>query len=211
MESGRSRPEGDVEGLRYLSHRKVEVVVERDDGTLVDVEPAELGHHPFAIGDISRCVRGPYAVRGRDDPDLDLRALAFLLRESVARAHGEPPQPGVPGVGVTQCAHVLPGGDERLLHRILGAIGIAQDEVGDSVQPRCSRPHQLGEGVRIPALGLFDQVSLHRCHRYGAGSIPAHSYSRGLHLRVLIPGRGETRADDAAGPGLSPSGGPISR
>ena len=169
MESGRGGPKGDVEDLRYLSHWKVEVVMERDDGSLIDVEPAELRRYPFAIGDVSRGVWGTNVGLGGDDPDLDLRPPTVLLRVSVARAHGEPPQPGVPGIGVTQCAHVLPGGDEGLLDRILGTIRIAQDEGGDTVEPRGGGPHQLGEGVRIPAFGLFDQFSLHRCHRFGAG------------------------------------------
>ena len=72
MESGRCGPEGDIEDLRDLTHGQVEVVVERDDGPLVDVEPAELGHHPFAIGDVCRCVRDANAVHRRDHPDLDL-------------------------------------------------------------------------------------------------------------------------------------------
>jgi hypothetical protein len=75
---------------------------------------------------------------------------------------------GVPGIGVPQCAHVLRGRDDRILDRILGAIVIAEDEVSDTGEARRRYPHQLCEGIRIATLGPFDQVSLHRCHRYGA-------------------------------------------
>ena len=47
-----------------------------------------------------RGVRDADALRSRRDADLQRRPPAVLLRDSVARAHGEPPQPGVPGVGV---------------------------------------------------------------------------------------------------------------
>jgi hypothetical protein len=52
MEAGRGGPVGDVEDFRHLPHGEVEVVVvESDDGPLVEVELAELCQHPFAIGD----------------------------------------------------------------------------------------------------------------------------------------------------------------
>ena len=63
---------------------------------------------------------------------------------SVARAHGEPPQPGVPGIGVTERADVPPREEELILEGILGAIDVAKDEVGNATAFLCS---DLASGI----------------------------------------------------------------
>jgi hypothetical protein len=67
---------------------------------------------------------------------------------------------------------VPPGQHERVLDRVLGAIRIAEDEVGDAMQPREGSPHQLGIGFVIAVPGRDDQVSLHPRHHFGAGHLP---------------------------------------
>ena len=65
MKSGRSGPEGNIEDLRDLPHGQVEVVVQGDDGPLVDVESAELGQHPFTVGNVCRRIRDPEDIDDR--------------------------------------------------------------------------------------------------------------------------------------------------
>lgn len=74
---------------------------------------------------------------------LQRRPFALPARRLVAGVHREPTEPGVPGIGVTECAQVSPCQQECILKRILGAFAIAQDEVGDTLKPGSGCLHQL--------------------------------------------------------------------
>ena len=52
MEPGRGGPDGDIEDLGHVGYREVELVVQNDDGSPVDIELIKLGHHPVALGDL---------------------------------------------------------------------------------------------------------------------------------------------------------------
>ena len=79
-------------------------------------------------------------------------------------------EPGIPRVRVSQRAHVLPGGDERVLHRVLGAVRVTQDERGHGIQAIDRRVHQAGEGVLIATDRSLDELSLHACPPFRRGS-----------------------------------------
>ena len=87
--------------------------------------------------------------------------------------------------------------EEGVLHRILGAIGVAQDEVGDAEQPRMRCLHELGVGIDVSAHRPFDQRSLHGRHRFGAKHISALSHTRSRRMpEPAVPaglGRGWSR------------------
>jgi hypothetical protein len=68
---------------------------------------------------------------------------------------------------------MAPRQQEGILDRILGAIRIAQDEVGDAEQPVMRCLHELGVGIDVSAHRLFDQRSLHGRHRIGAKHLSA--------------------------------------
>ena len=164
METGRGGPVGDIEDLGHVPHGQVEVVVQHDDGPFLDVDACQLGQDPLAVGDVSRGISGSGSSGVGLHVQLDLGPPSLLLRIAIADTDEESADPGVPGVGITQRAQILPGGHEGILHSILGAIDVAKDEVGDTLQQRESRPHQLREGFEVSAPGSFDERSLHGRH-----------------------------------------------
>jgi hypothetical protein len=58
-------------------------------------------------------------------------------------------EPGIPRVGIAERTDVLPGGHERFLYRVLGAVRIAKDECGHGIQTIDGRIHQAGERIVI--------------------------------------------------------------
>ena len=52
---------------------------------------------------------------------------ALPVGQPIAGTHDEPVQPRVEPVGVAQPADVPPGGDERLLDGVLGALAVVED------------------------------------------------------------------------------------
>lgn len=69
-------------------------------------------------------------------------------------------QPGIEAIGVAQCPKVAPRPDERLLDRVAGQVGIAQDEEGGCVQPGETDIDERGEGVMIASPRSLDESSL---------------------------------------------------
>ena len=173
VEAGRGRPVGDVDDLGHLGDRQVEVVVEDEHDALVDVQPVQLASEPVTVRDTDRRVRRPRRSRVGRHVQLDEGPAPVRLGDLVAGAHREPAEPGVPGVRITERANMAPGQQERILDRILGAIRVAQDEVGDAEQPRMRCPHELGVGIDVTAHRPLDQLPLHGRHRFGAKHISA--------------------------------------
>jgi hypothetical protein len=143
VQTGRRGPVGDVEDLGHFRHREVEVVVQDQHGPLLDVDRAQLAHDPVPLGELCRMVPAHGRPGVAHHVLLDLGATLVLLRDPVAGTNREPAKPGVPGIGVPQRTHVLPGQHERIVDRILGAVSVAKDEVGDAMQPWEGRSHQL--------------------------------------------------------------------
>ena len=85
-------------------------------------------------------------------------------------------KPGIPRARVAECAHVPPSQHERVLDRVLCELRVPQDEPGGAVQPGERRRRQLREGLVISGHRPFDECSLHRRRRFGAGPLPALSY-----------------------------------
>ena len=71
METGRDGPVGDIEDLGHLRQGEVEVVVQHEDGALVDVELTQLAEHPLTLGDVAGA-SGVRVTRGRAARELDL-------------------------------------------------------------------------------------------------------------------------------------------
>ena len=91
---------------------------------------------------------------------------AFVLAgDLVAGTHREPAEPGVPGVRITERPHMAPRQEEGVLHRIVCAIGIAQDQEGDAEQTGMRCMDQLRVRIEIPVHRPFDQHALHGRHR----------------------------------------------
>ena len=135
---------------------------------------------------------------------LDPRPSPLLLGYLVAGAHREATEPGVPGIRVTECAQIPPGEEERILEGILGAMRVAEDEVGDALEPRRGCLHQLCEGIEIAGLGPFDEMSLHGRHRSGAKDFPALSQTKVRRKRYPFPDLSQTRRRGRTHAGVAP-------
>ena len=72
-----------------------------------------------------------------------------------------PVEPGVEAIRIPQRGQVAPGSDEGVLHRVLGPIGVPEDEPGGRVQTGDRGACQLGEGVMIALLSSHHEISLH--------------------------------------------------
>ena len=66
-------------------------------------------------------------------------------------------------------------------------VRTSNEQVGDTLESWERQLHQLAEGVDIPVTSLDDERSLHPCHRFGAGHLPALSHPRRAEAWVPIP------------------------
>ena len=187
MEPGLDGPGRDIEDLGHVHEGQVEVEVQDDDHPAVDVETIELASESITLGDLDRGVRSSRRRRFRRHTQLEQRAALVRARHLVAGAHGRAVEPGIPGVRVTDRANVTPGLHQGILDRVLGTIGVAQDEAGDAIQSRERRFHQLREGFVVPLPGPFDERSLHGRHRFGAGQVPALSQCMSPLVAQTVP------------------------
>jgi hypothetical protein len=95
-------------------------------------------------------------------------------------------KPRVEALRLAECRQVAPGEEQRLLRRILRAMWIAKDPVGDGVAAVDVGRSERGERLMIALLRPFDEVELHpmpsvrrphgRVTDYGAG------LSRNVHV-----------------------------
>ena len=103
--------------------------------------------------------------RGRDvhRQDAEIRdpaALAFGFDET--RPDDEPMEPRVEPVRIAKTRQVAPGDDERLLQGVFGAVDIAEDPVGQRVEPVAARPDQVGVRLPVTAPCRLDEIAIHR-------------------------------------------------
>jgi hypothetical protein len=78
-----------------------------------------------------------------------------------ARPNHEPVEPAVEAVHVAQRGQIAPGSEKGFLGRILGEVGVAQDESSDGVQPIDGAARQHGEGLSVPTACPGDELRLH--------------------------------------------------
>ena len=145
------------------------------------------------LDELQRIERQQGRVRGpRWGPrtlDLDLQACAtrVLASRLVTGVDGEAPDPRVPGVGIAQGLEVLPCREQCVLDRVLGPIGVAEDEARQPEQSPGRGPHQLAEGVVVAGLRPLDERSIHGRHRCGAKCLPALITVRSALCGYLSP------------------------
>ena len=80
----------------------------------------------------------------------------------MARAHQDPVQPGIEPIGIAERREVAPGGDERLLGRVPRPVGIAEDQLGDAVEPGDRQARELVERVAVACHRSLDENPVHR-------------------------------------------------
>ena len=96
-------------------------------------------------------------------------------RLAIAGVDQQAVEPGVEAVGIAQAGDVRPGGDERLLGRILGLRLVAEDQPGDDVEPADRDARQLSERIVIARHRPLHEIPLHRASRWARPQWSCHS------------------------------------
>src|SRR3954469_11879017 len=102
-------------------------MMEDHDGPLLRREPAERVVEVVARGDRARHVWRGGKVHLKE-PDAT-GVATFTAALGIAGVDDEPMEPGVEPERVTKCRKVSPCPEQRLLRRVLGAVGIPEDPV----------------------------------------------------------------------------------
>jgi hypothetical protein len=92
---------------------------------------------------------------------------------AIAGPNDKPAQPRIDGVRITQASDVPPGGYQRILHRIVRAVVIAQDEHGQTEESGDRGIDKLAERSVITSSGANRKVSLHQCSHAGTAFVAA--------------------------------------
>ena len=171
MKSGSDRPDGDAERLGDLVERQVEVVVEDHHRAMVDGESPEAALELVAIDDRAQALRHRRLV-GRQEAEVR-RPAAGPASLGVAGAHEEPVRPGVEARRVAELRKVPPDGQQRLLRRVLGEVGVAQDPVRHRVESVAHGDGEAREGLLVAVLRPSDQLGIHALPPLAARSIRA--------------------------------------
>ena len=79
----------------------------------------------------------------------------------VAGAHEEPVRPGVKARRVAELGQVPPDREQRLLRRVLGEIGVAQDPVRHRMEPVAHGDGEAREGPFVTALCESHELGIH--------------------------------------------------
>ena len=99
----------------------------------------------------------------------------------VAGAHEDPVRPGVKVRRVAQSREVPPDAQQRLLRRVLGEVGVAQDPVRHRVEAISHGDGEAREGLLVAALCAPHEIDVHvppwrhrilpALERYGHGGL----------------------------------------
>ena len=118
-----------------LRQTQAQVVMHDEDGPLLDRQAAEAALQLVAVGLIA-AARSPRPARSRRQQRAPPRTRLRRRRDSVVAGVDEQAvEPGVAAVDVAQPPQPAPGPDEALLDRVLAAVAVTQDALGEGVQP----------------------------------------------------------------------------
>ena len=109
MEPGVHGADGDAQRLGRILDGEVEIVVEDDDGPVVDRQPTEPALELITVMDIPGHVESHRLPSSRDAR----QRLEPALRLAVARSYDEPIAPGIEARGVAKLRERLPDLQER--------------------------------------------------------------------------------------------------
>ena len=147
--------------------------MQHDDGAVVDRQPPERTLQLVAVSDGrdligSGClVELNYAEVRRQAPD--------LLDLGVTRTDEQAVGPPFEACGIAKLWEVPPDGQQRLLRRIIGEVGVAKDPVSDRVQPVPDDDREAREGPLVTVLRLHDQLGgIHAAPVMSARPVRAH-------------------------------------
>ena len=133
VQSGLGGPVRDVKDVGRLSEGQADIEMQHDDGALIDGQASQQPLETVAFREHHRRVRHTRRLPVGRHVQLDQVSSTLTPGRLVTGTDRESTEPGFPRVGVAQRAHALPGGYERFLHRVLGAVPVTKDEGGDGV------------------------------------------------------------------------------
>ena len=134
---------------------------------MVDGQPAEAALELVAIDDRARGLPGRRLVsRQQAQVRHPLPGPATL---GVAGAHEEPVRPGVKVRRVAELREVPPDVEQRLLRRVLGEIGVAQDPVRHRMETISHGDGEAREGLLVAVLCLPHEIDVHVLPPCGVG------------------------------------------
>jgi hypothetical protein len=70
-------------------------------------------------------------------------------------------EPRVEPIRIAESGQVVPGDHQRVLYGILGSVDIAEDPLGNRVEPVSARPDQVGVCLPIPAACRLYEIPIH--------------------------------------------------
>jgi hypothetical protein len=166
--------------------------------TVIDGKSPETALELVPIEDRAQAVRHVRLI-GRQQSDVR-RPVTCPASLGVAGAHEEPVRPGVKARRVAELRQVPPDGQQRLLRRILGKIGVAQNSLRHRVESVARGDGKAREGLLVTVLGPSDQIGIHvssaesdpvdpgRSYGMGARAAPATQCSRSAGQGAILRG-----------------------
>ena len=124
------------------------------------VQPAEAAIELVSVEEPAGLI-GFGRIEGRQ-MHLAGASRAALPGLAMALVDQQPMQPGLEAVRVAESSNVTPGGDERLLGRVLGRRFVVQDQPRDDQEATDRDARQLTERVVIAAHRPLHEIPVHR-------------------------------------------------
>ena len=152
-------PDRDPERLGDLDVAHPELVLQDEDGPLLQREAPEGPVDPLGLGE--SCGRVDGLVICQVD-QRDLGAPPRLATFVIAGVDDHLAQPGLEPRRVAQARQLPPGADDRLLGRILGSVRVPEDQAGEREDPVRGGADERGEGVVVPPHRPLDLLDAHR-------------------------------------------------
>ncbi len=193
MKSRSNRPGRDAECFGDLVERHVEVVVQDHHRTMVDGETPKASLELIAMSDQVEPI-GRNRFVNRQQPKVGAPAVC-LPALGVAGAHEESIRPGVEARRVAELRKVLPDVQQRLLRRVLGEVGVAQNPVSHRMEPVSEGHSKARECPFVAVLRAYHKTGVHATSARERRLGPAHSSSTGAP--VLNPTQSSGRGQGA--------------
>jgi hypothetical protein len=149
-----------TDAFRDLLDREIGVEAQNDDHPMVWAEAVERPIQRQAVIDIGEGVSGPGNIPG--EVDLDRWPPAAAAQPVATAVDQDAGKPRLKAVRVVERAGSPPGSDDRIMGRVLGLDGIAQDDSGEAV---CPIELAVGEPNKgCPLVGCHDSPLEPRRH-----------------------------------------------
>jgi len=141
--AGLGGPDRDIEDVGDILEGKISKETQDDDGPLLDRKTVEFAFQLVSADKVGNGIIGSGRLDVGHHVQLDESPAIVTPHRPEAGANRESMEPCIERVGVAECAQSLPGRDERLLDRVLGAATVAEDEGGNSELASRGRVHKL--------------------------------------------------------------------